>query len=157
MKKMDWQRLRKRLFTFGLPLVLFVGVTQCTVGWPINMSPPILREAIGSDLPRGDNETRQMHAKLDAHLAETFPVGSDQLVLRAELMRQGFKFPKPIVEGCPDDPVLPSDPSCPSGSPIKRLEYKWGGLCNRLVYIRWEADAEGKIIFVDGAFSSYFC
>ena len=87
---------------------------------------------------------------LNAFFRQKFPVGTDETIVRATLLQQGFKRPNEGHLACrPRDGKLLAD--CPAYDLSRTLEYAWGRIpCGNQVVVWWTASDRGAITDIGG-------
>ncbi len=86
---------------------------------------------------------------LSAFFREKFPLGSDEAIVRATLLRQGFKRPDPPTQCLPHDGVVVLP--CPVNDLSRTLKYQWSGFpCGDDVVVWWTASDGGAITDIRG-------
>ena len=87
---------------------------------------------------------------LNTFFRQKFPVGTDETIVRAALLQQGFKRPEAGHLACrPRDGKL-VDP-CPAYDLSRTLEYAWGHFpCGNQVVVWWTANDQGAIADIGG-------
>lgn len=98
---------------------------------------------------------------LTAPLRKKFPVGTDVRIVRATLLSQGFKPPKPPPAACwPQGKPAPVGQvifPCPLHDPAKTLEYQWSHFpCGDTIVVWWSSAESGELTDI-GGYHYYGC
>jgi hypothetical protein len=115
-----------------------------------NTQPPSIFADAGPD--RGD---------FNAFLKKKFPAGIDAEALKATLLSQGFKRPRPPPVACwprgKPAPVGQVIFPCPVHDPNKTLEYEWGRFpCGDTLVVWWSSGDRDELTDV-GGYHSHGC
>jgi hypothetical protein len=130
-------------------VAVFVGITAIFLG-PIifflldpfsnSEPPPIVAGKVHTGA--GDD--------LNTFFRQKFPVGTDEAIVRAALLQQGFKPPEAGHLACrPRDGKITFP--CPAYDLSRTLEYAWGHFpCGNQVVVWWTASEQGAITDIGG-------
>jgi hypothetical protein len=132
-------------------LLLILFIIQPLIS---NSRPPAVVDGqmTAEDWGHWNDFTRQSETsrKIGAILQRQFQIGTSEATLKATLLKQGFKPPRPPLGICLPEGETPrigqTYHSCPTEDPHKSLRYEWGRIpCGEHIAVRWTTGSRDEI------------